>query len=591
MTKNNMNFLTFVTVLLFILPATSSSQYLGNNLLTHRKIFLKKDNIITSYAVIFDGGSTGTRVHVFHFDQNLDLLPIGDSLELNKKITPGLSAYEDDPEQAAESLIPLLEEAESVVPEDLRPNTPVRLGATAGLRLLKGNASEQILQAVRDMLSNRSTLNLQSDAVTILDGNQEAAYMWVALNYLLGNLGKVISKTVGVADLGGGSVQMAYAVSKNTAKNAPQPPEGEESYIKTLVLNGKTYDLYVHSYLHFGKEASRAEMLKVTGDSANPCILAGYNGTYTYSGVKYKALASTSGSNFDKCREVALKALKVNEPCPHQNCTFGGIWNGGGGSGQKVLYVTTSFYYLVIQAGIADASKTSSKVYPAEFKAAAKRACQVKFEDAQSTYPLMMEDALPYICMDITYQYTLLVDGFGLDPWKEIIVANEIEYQVNYLLGKLGEEFTKTVGVVDLGGASVQMTYAVSGTYAYSGTEYAVYPPISGYSYDACREIVLKAIEVNEPCPHSNCTFGGIWDDAKSAYPILTEERIPYVCMDSTYMSALLVDGFGLDPWQQITVANKILYQDALVAAAWPLGTAIEAISAMPKFERLMYFI
>ncbi|KAG4938232.1 hypothetical protein AAZX31_16G040700 [Glycine max] len=429
MTKNNMNFLTFVTVLLFILPATSSSQYLGNNLLTHRKIFLKKDNIITSYAVIFDGGSTGTRVHVFHFDQNLDLLPIGDSLELNKKITPGLSAYEDDPEQAAESLIPLLEEAESVVPEDLRPNTPVRLGATAGLRLLKGNASEQILQAVRDMLSNRSTLNLQSDAVTILDGNQEAAYMWVALNYLLGNLGKVISKTVGVADLGGGSVQMAYAVSKNTAKNAPQPPEGEESYIKTLVLNGKTYDLYVHSYLHFGKEASRAEMLKVTGDSANPCILAGYNGTYTYSGVKYKALASTSGSNFDKCREVALKALKVNEPCPHQNCTFGGIWNGGGGSGQKVLYVTTSFYYLVIQAGIADASKTSSKVYPAEFKAAAKRACQVKFEDAQSTYPLMMEDALPYICMDITYQYTLLVDGFGLDPWKEIIVANEIEYQ------------------------------------------------------------------------------------------------------------------------------------------------------------------
>lgn len=53
------------------------------------------------------------------------------------------------------------------------------------------------------------------------------------------------------------------------------------------------------------------------------------------------------------------------------------------------------------------------------------------------------------------------------------------------------------------------------GTYAYSGTEYAVYPPISGYSYDACREIVLKAIEVNEPCPHSNCTFGGIWDGGR----------------------------------------------------------------------------
>lgn len=39
-----------------------------------------------------------------------------------------MSAYADNPQQAAESLIPLLEEAESVVPEDLYPTTPVKLG-------------------------------------------------------------------------------------------------------------------------------------------------------------------------------------------------------------------------------------------------------------------------------------------------------------------------------------------------------------------------------------------------------------------------------------------------------------------------------
>lgn len=60
-----------------------------------------------------------------------------------------------------------------------------------------------------------------------------------------------------------------------------------------------------------------------------------------------------------------------------------------------------------------DSNKTSAKIYPSEFKAAAKRACQVKLEDAQSTYPLLDEDVLPYICLDLTYQYTLLVDGFG----------------------------------------------------------------------------------------------------------------------------------------------------------------------------------
>jgi len=41
-----------------------------------------------------------------------------------------LSAYGDNPEQAAKSLIPLLEQAESVVPEDQRAKTPVRLGVS-----------------------------------------------------------------------------------------------------------------------------------------------------------------------------------------------------------------------------------------------------------------------------------------------------------------------------------------------------------------------------------------------------------------------------------------------------------------------------
>nr|AAG32960.1 apyrase GS52 [Glycine soja] len=427
----NMDFLTLFTLLLllFIHTALSSTQYHdGNILLTHRKIFPKQE-AITSYAVIFDAGSTGSRVHVFHFDQNLDLLRIGNELEFYDKVTPGLSAYADNPQQAAESLIPLLEEAESVVPEDLYPTTPVKLGATAGLRLLEGDASERILQAVRDLLKNRSTLNAQPDAVAIIDGTQEGSYLWVTINYLLGKLGKRFSKTVGVVDLGGGSVQMAYAISRNTAKNAPKPPDGEEPYIKKLVLKGKEYDLYVHSYLHYGREASRAEILKVTDGSANPCILAGYDGTYTYSGADYKAFAPISGSSYDECREVVLQALKLNESCPHQNCTFGGIWDGGRGSGQKILFGTSSFYYLPTEIGIIDLNKPNSKIHPVDLEIEAKRACETKLEDAKSTYPNPAEDRLPYVCLDIAYQYALYTDGFSLDPWQEITVANEIEYQ------------------------------------------------------------------------------------------------------------------------------------------------------------------
>jgi apyrase len=417
------------TFLLFLIPTITSSQYLGNNLFTNRKIFLKQETI-TSYAVVFDAGSTGSRVHVYHFDQNLDLLHIGKDVEFYNKIQPGLSAYADNPEQAAKSLIPLLEQAENVVPEDFHSKTPIRLGATAGLRLLDGDASEKILQAVRDMLNNKSTFNVQPDAVSIIDGTQEGSYLWVTINYVLGNLGKRFTNTVGVIDLGGGSVQMAYAVSKKTARNAPKVTDGEDPYIKKIVLKGKPYDLYVHSYLHFGREASRAEILKVTHDSASPCILAGFDGIYTYSGEEFKASAPTSGANFDKCKKIIQKALKLDYPCPYQNCTFGGIWNGGGGSGQKKLFAASSFFYLPQDVGMVDPNKSNLKLRPLDLENKAKIVCTLNVEDVKSAYPLLEKfNIVPYACMDLIYQYELLVDGFGLDPLQEITTGEKIEYQ------------------------------------------------------------------------------------------------------------------------------------------------------------------
>ncbi|KAL2320438.1 hypothetical protein Fmac_029407 [Flemingia macrophylla] len=425
-----MEFPSLFTFLILLMFTLSSSDSVGNVILSHRKI-LPTQEAVTSYAVIIDAGSTGSRVHVFHFDHSLELLPIGDDLDFNKKVTPGLSSYADVPQRAANSLIPLLEAAENVVPEDLHHKTPLKLGATAGLRLLDGDAAENILQAVRDMFKNRSSLNIQSDAVSVIDGNHEGSYLWLAVNYLLGKLGKEYTKTVGIVDLGGGSVQMAYAVSKNTGESAPKVPDGEEPYITNLVAKGKNYDLYVHSYLRYGREAARAENLKLTKGSANPCILAGFYGTYTYSGMEYAVYPPISGSNYEKCREMALKVLKVDEPCSHPNCTFGGIWDGGRGSGQNTIYATSSFFYLPKDVGMFDAKAPNAILRPVDFEIRAKRSCGLTFEDAKSAYPLLWESRVPYVCMDLSYMYALLVDGFGLDPWQEITVANKIVYQKN----------------------------------------------------------------------------------------------------------------------------------------------------------------
>ncbi|KAB2058177.1 hypothetical protein ES319_A11G216500v1 [Gossypium barbadense] len=150
--------------------------------------------------------------------------------------------------------------------------------ATAGLRALGGEASDKILQSVRELLKSRSTLKSEANGVKILDDSQEGSYEWVIINYLLGNLGRTYQDTVGIVDLGGGSVQMAYAISKNAASRAPSLQAGQDNYVNEMYLKGSKYYLYVHSYLHYGLLATRAEILKATKDSGNPCILEGFDG-------------------------------------------------------------------------------------------------------------------------------------------------------------------------------------------------------------------------------------------------------------------------------------------------------------------------
>lgn len=378
------------------------------------------------YAVIFDAGSSGSRIHIYCFDPNYELVKVGNELEIFMHSEPGLSDFAKDPRKGAESLRPMLEEALRVIPAEQHSTTPLRLGATAGLRLLPGDEAVNLLKEVRTLLGS-SGFMFQPEWVNIIDGTQEGSYQWVTTNYLRGSLGRRLDETVGIVDLGGGSVQMAYAISDEDYINAPKAGKDEVASVQQVKLLNMTYNLYVHSYLHYGLLAFRAEVFKHSEGTTCPCVAKDFEGSYMYAGVKHMAAVRDEGSHYMDCRALVVKILNVDHACKHLKCTFGGVWNGGGGDGFKQLFVASFFFDKAVDAGIIRNKKVASAVVaPSEFERAAKKFCSLSLAEIVQRFPKLKEQKRKYICLDLVYQYILLVTGFGIDPNQKVTLVKKI---------------------------------------------------------------------------------------------------------------------------------------------------------------------
>lgn len=136
-----------------------------------------------TYTVVFDAGSTGNRVHVFKFQSS----PSGPKLlnEVFHAMKPGFRDVASDAQKAADLLDPLLVTALKSVPPGQRKSTKLTLRATAGLRLLPEGpeAAQAIMDAVKTKLQGTEFV-VPDEYVTILDGSDEGAYGWIAVNYL-----------------------------------------------------------------------------------------------------------------------------------------------------------------------------------------------------------------------------------------------------------------------------------------------------------------------------------------------------------------------------------------------------------------------
>ena len=125
---------------------------------------------------MLDAGSTGSRIHVYKFNNCRPGPTPSYEYEVFNMTQPRLSSYAPSSLEAAKSLDPLMLTALRIVPEHLRNCTPVAVKATAGLRELPETQGQDIIHAVKRLREEYPFPLPARRAVEIMDGKDEGDY-------------------------------------------------------------------------------------------------------------------------------------------------------------------------------------------------------------------------------------------------------------------------------------------------------------------------------------------------------------------------------------------------------------------------------
>jgi len=416
-----------------------------------------KNKPLIQYALMIDAGSTGSRIHIYKFN-NCGTTPELESEEFEmtakKEGGSGLSSYGTDVEGAAKSLDVLLEVAVMTVPDKLKSCSPIAVKATAGLRKLDQklgpNASKNILAAVRTRLETQYPFPVVSAAnggVEVMDGKDEGVYAWITTNYLLGKIGGPDkSPTAAVFDLGGGSTQIVFEPTFNSPSGGmPEKlSEGDHKYI--FKTGGTTYELYQHSHLGYGLMEARKSIHKAIAQArhdaspndsswssqpiTNPCIIPGRTREVEVTLDGGKTLTTNMVGPTDaapaQCRGIAEKILLKDAQCALAPCSFGGVHQPSLEKtfAREDVYIFSYFFDRTQPLGMPESFTIE------ELKNLTSKVCEgEKAWDVFGAVPGALEELRdrPEYCLDLSFMVGLLHTGYDMGLQREVKIAKKIK--------------------------------------------------------------------------------------------------------------------------------------------------------------------
>lgn len=427
-----------------------------------------KDKPIVQYVMMIDAGSTGSRIHVYKFN-NCGPTPKleNEVFKMTKKIdgkSSGLSAYADDPEAAAKSLDILMDEAVRVVPDALKSCSPVAVKATAGLRLVGEEKSSKVLEAVRHRLEHNypfPVVSKEENGVAIMDGSDEGVYAWITTNYLLGKIGGPDkTETAAMLDLGGGSTQIVFEPTFKGLPSGGMPEklaDGDHKY--ELDFGGRKFTLYQHSHLGYGLMSARDAIFTALVDDihkineadrawmdstiTNPCFSTGMDKRVEIRLPEGHALGKTLELNMTgptspapaQCRALADRILKKEAACSLSPCSFNGVHQPSIAKtfAKEDIYFLSYFYDRTQPLGMPE-SFTLKEMHDLAHTVCSGESAWGVFNNIPGALEELRDR--PEHCLDLNFMMALAHTGYEMPLQREVKIAKQInDNELGWCLG------------------------------------------------------------------------------------------------------------------------------------------------------------
>ncbi|GKY95916.1 hypothetical protein MPSEU_000552200 [Mayamaea pseudoterrestris] len=479
------------------LHATASVQSVSHNATTVTKSPSNDNHQHSPFIIVIDGGSTGSRLHIFEFvsnDDDMETVACRGTMRTTEALSD-FAAHENennDHDDAtvsnasaalANHILPCLQYAASIISPQFHASTPVLYQATAGMRLYSVREQQMVYERMVQGLDASQQNPFRRFTISTLSGKLEGYYGLLAANYLEGSMNVHLEfvrqtkqhqrdahhvyssqRPIGALDMGGSSTQIVFLPMQqddSAVGDDDEPPAAQfhaNDFFATSYLGygvdqfrERLFDTWIHEH---EREIVAAVSQSSTFTIDNPCAFVNHRQVH-----RNYTLVGTGNAN------ACVKQVRRLVSHADETDRFDLLGTHVGGiphppvRGNKFLAMSLYFFALDCLRELAtnnlQAHAILNESWPnpsmQELADALDGLCSRSWTNdlelvQHDAHQYTRADILPHRCLESVYLVTLLKDGFGFDSssreitFTYLVDGKEAEWSLGNALALRAEQ-------------------------------------------------------------------------------------------------------------------------------------------------------